>query len=185
MSTNAALAILGVITISTSDISSGAAPRTLAVLTAHADDEGPVAPHPRPVRPRGRAGVSDHRERRRRGLLASRATSRAPTSTVQGEELVRQRADEARCATLALGIQPPILLGFPDGKLGDYAGDRALIYRVTQRIAEELGRLRPDAVITWGPDGGTGHPDHRIVSNIVTQLQRAGAPGVPQRVFFT
>ena len=84
----------------------------------------------------------------------------------------------------ALGIQPPILLGFPDGKLGDYVGDRALIYRVTQRIAEELGRLRPDAVITWGPDGGTGHPDHRIVSNIVTQLQRAGAPGVPERVFY-
>src|SRR5262249_38494331 len=71
-----------------------------------------------------------------------------------------------------------------DGKLGDYVGDRALIYRVTQRIAEELGRLRPDAVVTWGPDGGTGHPDHRIVSNIVTQLQRAGAPGVPERVFY-
>jgi LmbE family N-acetylglucosaminyl deacetylase len=29
-----------------------------------------------------------------------------------------------------------------------------------------------------------GHPDHRIVSTIVTQLQRAGAPGVPERVFF-
>jgi LmbE family N-acetylglucosaminyl deacetylase len=39
-------------------------------------------------------------------------------------------------------------------------------------------------VITWGPDGGTGHPDHRIVSNIVTQLQRAGAPGVPEHVFY-
>jgi hypothetical protein len=39
---------------------------------------------------------------------------------------------------------------------GDYVGDRALIHRVTQRIAEELGRLRPDAVVTWWPDGGTG-----------------------------
>ena len=39
-------------------------------------------------------------------------------------------------------------------------------------------------MITWGPDGGTGHPDHRLVSNIVTQLQRAGAPGVPERVFY-
>ena len=107
-----------------------------------------------------------------------------PDTTVPGEELGRQRAEEARCATQALGIPPPILLGFPDGKLGDYVGDRALIYRVTQRIAEELARLRPDAVITWGPDGGTGHPDHRIVSNIVTQLQRAGAPGVPEHVFY-
>jgi hypothetical protein len=64
-----------------------------------------------------------------------------PDVTVEGEELVRQRA-EARCAAQALGIQRPILLGFSDGKLGDFAGDRSLIYRVTQRIAEELGRLR-------------------------------------------
>jgi LmbE family N-acetylglucosaminyl deacetylase len=47
-----------------------------------------------------------------------------------------------------------------------------------------LQRLRPDVLITWGPDGGYGHPDHRIVSSIVTQLVRAGAPGVPQRVFY-
>ena len=39
-------------------------------------------------------------------------------------------------------------------------------------------------MLTWGPDGGFGHPDHRIVSNVVTQLQRAGAPGVPDRVFY-
>src|SRR5262245_6620448 len=49
---------------------------------------------------------------------------------------------------------------------------------------EELQRLRPDVLITWGPDGGYGHPDHRIVSSIVTQLVRAGAPGVPQRLFY-
>jgi len=67
------------------------------------------------------------------------------------EYLVRQWAEEARCATQVFGIQPPILLGFPDGKLGDYAADRALVYRVTQRIAEELAGLRPDAVVTWGP----------------------------------
>ena len=59
-----------------------------------------------------------------------------------------------------------------------------ILYRLTQRIAEELQRLHPDAVLSWGPDGGTGHPDHRLVSNIVTQLQRAGAPGVPERVFY-
>ena len=39
-------------------------------------------------------------------------------------------------------------------------------------------------MITWGPDGGTGHPDHRIVSNIATQLLRAGAPGMPERLFY-
>src|SRR5262245_44842947 len=84
----------------------------------------------------------------------------------------------------ALGIHPPILLGFPDGALGHHNADPALLFRVTQRVHEELQRLRPDVLITWGPDGGYGHPDHRIVSSIVTQLVRAGAPGVPQRVFY-
>src|SRR5262249_25346246 len=99
-------------------------------------------------------------------------------------ELGRMRTEEANCSARALGAQPPIMLGFPDGKLGDYVGDRTLIYRLTQRIADELARIRPDAVVTWGPDGGTAHPDHRMVSNIATQLKRAGAPGVPERLFY-
>src|SRR5690348_15975574 len=53
--------------------------------------------------------------------------------------------------------EPPIMLGFPDGKLGDYVADRTQIFRLTQRIAEEVARIQPDAVVTWGPDGGTAH----------------------------
>jgi LmbE family N-acetylglucosaminyl deacetylase len=94
------------------------------------------------------------------------------------------RADEARCATDALGIHPPILLGFPDGLLGAFTEDRERLFRLTARVQAELERLRPDAVITWGPDGGAGHPDHRLVSSIATQLARAGAPGVPDRLFY-
>ena len=184
-----ALASLGVLMLSTPAVASsqgvpsGAAPRTLALVVAHADDEGPVSPI---LARYAREGVQVQM------IIASDGVAGAgqqghiprPDSGPRGEELVRQRAEEARCAAQTLGIQPPILLGFPDGKLGDYAGDRTLIYRLTQRIAEELARLRPNAVITWGPDGGTGHPDHRIVSTIVTQLQRAGAPGVPDRVYY-
>ena len=157
------------------------APRTLVAVLAHADDEGPVAP----VLARyAREGVQVYL------LIATDGGQGTGLAAARGEtapreqDLVRMRAEEARCAAQALGVKPPTLLSFPDGKLGDYVGDRALVYRLTQRIAEELARLRPDAVITWGPDGGTGHPDHRIVSNIVTQLQRAGAPGAPERVFY-
>ena len=107
-----------------------------------------------------------------------------PDSGPVGDALANERADEAKCAAAALGVQAPILLGFPDGKLGDYVGDRGLMSRLTERIAKEIERLRPDAVVTWGPDGGTGHPDHRIVSNIATQLQRTGAPGMPERLFY-
>lgn len=108
----------------------------------------------------------------------------ANTSVPRGPEIAKLRVEEARCSAQALGIHPPILLGFPDGALGYYNADPALLFRVTQRVHEELQRLRPDVLVTWGPDGGYGHPDHRIVSSIVTQLVRAGAPGVPQRVFY-
>src|SRR6187455_224131 len=87
-------------------------------------------------------------------------------------------------ATDALGAAPPILLGFPDGQLGNYVEDPLRLFSFTQRLHEELQRLRPDALITWGPDGGTGHPDHRLVSAVVTQLVRTGAPGVPERLFY-
>jgi LmbE family N-acetylglucosaminyl deacetylase len=94
------------------------------------------------------------------------------------------RSEEARCATDALGIHPPILLGFPDAQLGNYLEDRTRLFQLTARVQAELERLRPDAVITWGPDGATGHPDHRLVSSLVTQLVRAGAPGAPERLFY-
>jgi LmbE family N-acetylglucosaminyl deacetylase len=112
------------------------------------------------------------------------AQGAANSSLSRGPEIARQRAEEARCSAQALGIHPPILLGFPDGLLGHYNADPAVLFRVTQRVHEELQRLRPDVLITWGPDGGYGHPDHRMVSSLVTQLARAGAPGVPQRVFY-
>ena len=82
------------------------------------------------------------------------------------------------------GAQAPVLLAFPDGKLGDYLSDRTLLARLTDQIGAEMERLRPEVVITWGPDGGTGHPDHRLVSAIATQLLRTGAPGMPERLFY-
>ena len=184
-----ALSVAGVLMLSPLEVvisqnpATGGAAKTLALVVAHADDEGPVAPI---LARYAREGVHVYQIIASDGIAGAGQQGHIPRPeiTVQGQDLVKQRADEARCAAESLGMKPPILLGFPDGKLGDYAGDRSLIYRLTQRIGEELARLRPDAVLTWGPDGGTGHPDHRIVGNIVTQLQRAGAPGVPERVFY-
>ena len=160
-----------------------AAPKTLVALLAHPDDEAPIGPI---LARYAREGAQVYMIIATSGDQGAGQQGRIqrPDSTQPGEALARARANEARCATDTLGIQPPILLGFPDGKLGDYVGDRSLIYRLTQRIAEEVQRLHPDAVITWGPDGGTGHPDHRMVSNIATQLQRAEAPGMPERLYY-
>ena len=149
--------------------------RTLVAVWAHADDEGPVAPI---LARYAREGVQVHMI-----IATDGAQGAANTSVPRGPEIAKLRVDEARCSAQALGVNSPILLGFPDGALGHYNADPALLFRVTQRVHDELQRLRPDVLITWGPDGGYGHPDHRLVSSIVTQLVRAGAPGVPQRLF--
>jgi LmbE family N-acetylglucosaminyl deacetylase len=151
--------------------------RTLVTVWAHADDEIPVAP----VMARyAREGVTVHMV-----IATDGSQGVANTSVPRGPEVAKLRADEARCSAKALGIESPILLGFPDGALGTISPDPALLFKLTQRVQEEVQRLRPDVLITWGPDGGTGHPDHRIISSIVTQLVRAGAPGVPQRLFYS
>ena len=158
-------------------------PRTLVAVLAHPDDEGPAGP----VLARyAREGVQVHlivASNGDQGVGANPEFLRAQSITA-GDGLGKMRAEEARCSASALGANPPILLGFPDGKLGDYISDRTLVYRLTDRIAAEIQRLHPDALITWGPDGATGHPDHRIVSNLVTQLVRAGAPGATERLFY-
>lgn len=150
--------------------------KTLIAVWAHADDETPIGPI---LARYAREGAQVY------AIIATDgAQGGANTSIPRGPELARVRDDEARCSSQALGIHPPILLGFPDGALGNFAADPSLLYRLTDRLQSELQRLRPDAVITWGPDGGTGHPDHRLVSTVVTQLARAGAPGVPERLFY-
>lgn len=150
--------------------------KTLVAVFAHPDDEGAASP----VLARyAREGAQVYLI-----VATDGAAGGQQTSVSTGQDLARVRAEEARCAADALGIRPPILLGFPDGRLGAYLDEPVRLFRLTQRVHEELQRLRPDALLTWGPDGGTGHPDHRLVSAVVTQLVRAGAPGVPERLFY-
>jgi LmbE family N-acetylglucosaminyl deacetylase len=37
-------------------------------------------------------------------------------------------------------------------------------------VQKLIDRLHPDVIVTWRPDGGYGHPDHRLVSGAVTQV---------------
>jgi LmbE family N-acetylglucosaminyl deacetylase len=153
-----------------------AAPKTLVAVFAHADDEGAAAP----VLARyAREGAQVYLV-----IATDGAQGGAHTSIPRGPELARVRGDEARCAADALGARAPVLLDFPDAALGNYMEDPARLFQLTARLQRELERLHPDALVTWGPDGGSGHPDHRIIGSIVTQLVRAGAPGIPEHLFY-
>ena len=83
------------------------------------------------------------------------------------------REAELRLACERLGVTRVRCLDHVDGALAD-AGFCALVEEVTEVIRE----FRPDVVITFGPDGGYGHPDHVTISAVTTAAcRRAAGPG--------
>jgi LmbE family N-acetylglucosaminyl deacetylase len=89
----------------------------------------------------------------------------APDSGVTREELGAVRRRETRDGWAAVGRLPDRheWWGLPDGGLTDHPFDD-LVDRISAVLAEE----RPDVVVTFGPDGITGHPDHVTVSAATT-----------------
>jgi LmbE family N-acetylglucosaminyl deacetylase len=85
------------------------------------------------------------------------------------EELGAWRGRELRCACRALGLEPPQLLDYPDGKLTEADPDE-----VIGRIVRAARELRPQVMLTYGPDGVSGHPDHVAIGRLAAAaFQRA------------
>ena len=152
--------------------------RNLLAVFAHPDDETLVAPL---LAAYARRGVRVQLAIVTDGEKGTQAHAAIPA----GPELAKVRAEEARCSCRALGIEAPILLGFKDGELGKQSRPPwGPLAEVQAELAKLLARARPDAVITFGPEGAYGHPDHRLVGAVVTQLVQAGADGAPARLFY-
>ncbi len=60
----------------------------------------------------------------------------------------------------------------------------ARLSQLEDSLRAVFSEVRPDVVVTFGPDGGYGHPDHRLVSAVVTQLVQAGAEGAPGTLLY-
>lgn len=73
------------------------------------------------------------------------------------------REAELRAAANELGLREVVLLGYPDGALNTV--DAAV---AQDAIAGHLRRIRPHVVITFGPEGAYGHPDHIAISQLTT-----------------
>ena len=80
------------------------------------------------------------------------------------------REAELREAARVLGVQEVSLLGYRDQHL-----DRADPREAVRCIAAHLRRVRPDVVLTFGPEGGYGHPDHIAISQFTTAAIVAAA----------
>ena len=83
------------------------------------------------------------------------------------ERLSAVRERELAESLAVLGVQEHHLLDYRDGALA--TADRA---RAVERVAGFIDQIRPDTIVTFGPDGMTGHDDHRTVSSWVTQARR-------------
>ena len=81
-----------------------------------------------------------------------------------GPDIVgRTREAELRAAAKELGVCEVTLLGYPDGGLDSVDPTVA-----QEAIATQLHRIKPDVVITFGPEGAYGHPDHVAISQLTT-----------------
>jgi LmbE family N-acetylglucosaminyl deacetylase len=86
--------------------------------------------------------------------------------------LARIREAELRAAASVLGVREVSLLDYNDQYL-----DRANPRQAVADIAGHLRRVRPDVVVTFGPDGAYGHPDHIAISQFTTAaIVAAGDP---------
>ena len=67
-------------------------------------------------------------------------------------------------AAKELGLREVRFLDYTDGALDQ----RRSTAEAIEKIAGHLRRVRPQVVITFGPDGAYGHPDHIAISQLAT-----------------
>ena len=138
--------------------------KKLVAIFAHPDDEQSVAPIlvkfveegvdvTLVIATDGRLGVNDYSDYKAGDILAE----------VRRKEMV--------CAAEILGVKL-IHLNYHDqlkaaeGFNGHVPYAQDLIIELKQIIS----KIKPDAIITWGPDGVTTHMDHRLIGASVTQI---------------
>jgi LmbE family N-acetylglucosaminyl deacetylase len=103
-----------------------------------------------------------------RGRFGTGNTRPAP------EVVGRTREAELRAAAAALGVRDVCVLGYPDGGL-----DAVDPIEAASRIAGHIRRVKPHVVITFGPEGAYGHPDHIAISQFTTAAIVAAAAATP------
>jgi len=151
----------------TNNITSIVTGRALLVVLAHPDDEsfgmgGTLAKYAADgarvtliCATRGEAGI--------KGLSPSEAGQ------------VRER--ELQAAAAVLGITEVRFMGYRDGELALADPETA-----AGQLVHAMREIRPQVVITFGPDGISGHPDHVAIHQLATLAFDRAA--LPARLFY-
>jgi LmbE family N-acetylglucosaminyl deacetylase len=133
--------------------------RPIVAVFAHPDDERVVGPL---LSRLAREGRETHLVIATDGSQGVRDFAKIPA----GAELAAARTKEASCAAKRLGVRQLHILGLPDGGLASFDE----LGKLRSALVAIVDSLRPAAILTFGPEGGTGHPDHRLVGDVVTQV---------------
>jgi N-acetylglucosamine malate deacetylase 2 len=145
--------------------------QTLMVVLAHPDDEsfpmgGTLA----------KAAATGHRVHL---VTATRGEAGIPGKTAAETAVIRET--ELRRACAELGVQQLTFLDYRDSQLATIPDSNG-----RDRLLALMRQTRPDVVVTFGPDGISGHPDHVAVNRWTTaafdQLQQE-SPG-PRRLYY-
>jgi len=124
----------------------------LAAVLAHPDDESFGCA--------GALAVAHDAGRIVRLLVVTRGEAGGAEGAPDAD-VAQTREDELRCAAAKIGFTEVTLLeGYPDGGVAEMP-----FAQLVDDIAIWLGDRRPDAVITFGAHGITGHPDHVVVGS--------------------
>ncbi len=138
--------------------------KTILVILAHPDDETAL-------------GAVLHKLTKENKIILVTATDgrygvRKHAGNIKGDTLAAVRTKELICSCKELGIDSLIHLNYHDGMgmitgAGDY-------FTQTRKMKEEIKaiieKINPNFIISFGPDGDTGHSDHRNIGNIVTEI---------------
>lgn len=135
---------------------------TVLVVLAHPDDES---------FPMG-GTLAKYAAQGARVTLVCATRGEAGVVGLTPEETAQIRTEELQAAAAALGLAGVRFLGYLDGQLA--AADPATI---VGQLVDIIRALQPQAVITFGPDGISGHPDHLAIHRFTTAaFDRAGLP---------
>ena len=140
---------------------------TLLVVTAHPDDES---------FPMG-GTIAKYAAEGRRVVLVSATRGEAGIPGLSAKETAHIREAELRASAQVLGVSRLEFLDYVDGEF-DQADEAQVITKLLAIFRKE----NPAVVITFGPDGISGHPDHLATHRFVTRaFERAHLAG---RLFY-
>ena len=154
-------------------------PRVLLAVFAHPDDEASVGPV---LAKYAAAGVTVHLAVATDGRLGVAQHA----GIAAGDGLAATRSDELQCAASRLGVRPAVTFGLYDQLkmsegLATHSGQLVELRARVQQLFEEL---QPDVVITWPASGWSGHPDHRLVHTVVTEVFQSRRWQRPARLYY-